>query len=278
MKTICVQENYDRIQTKTIPYWLPKRWAWMASLPTLDQRIRLKTERGRYINTYSKRRLKMYAVWHKKSFIIICSFMPIADISNTDPYTKFNSGWYLYAWRSPYTFTLSVRCFHNFSFVLETVLMFVSLMKVLFCPSKEDCQALPLFTLSPPGNWWYNVFGFVPAGRVSSSTCWNKTDTCQSGLPIPLLTFCSQLTESVRADGMGVLSPLEVIQQTSSATDYTSVVKLEPSVYTIRSCGLPFSWIKSLIFESISPAGHSLISPAGHSQQCLPKFSCRNVS
>ena len=106
----------------------------------------------------------------------------------------------------------------------------------------------------------------------------NNTDTCQSGLPIPLFTFCSKLTESVRADGMGVLSPLEVIQQTSCVTDYTSVVKLEPSVYTVRSCGLPFSWIKSLIFESISPAGHSLISPAGHSQQCLPKFFGRNVS
>ena len=49
--------------------------------------------------------------------------------------------------------------------------------------------------------------------------------------------------------------------------DWTSVT--EPSVYTMGSCSLLFSWLTSFISESILPAGHS--------QQCFPKFSGRNV-
>ena len=41
----------------------------------------------------------------------------------------------------------------------------------------------------------------------------------------------------------------------------------EPSVYTMRSCGLLFSSMRSLT-----------VFPAGHSRQCLPRFSGMSVS
>ena len=43
----------------------------------------------------------------------------------------------------------------------------------------------------------------------------------------------------------------------------------EPSVYTMRSCGLLFSWTRSLISDSVLSAGHS--------RQCFHKFSGRSV-
>ena len=55
------------------------------------------------------------------------------------------------------------------SVAFETVPMFIRLTMVLSRPLKEDCLALPFFTpLSPPGDWWCDVLGFVPAGSVSS--------------------------------------------------------------------------------------------------------------
>ena len=44
----------------------------------------------------------------------------------------------------------------------------------------------------------------------------------------------------------------------------------EPSVYTMRSCGLLVSWLWSLISGSVLPAGHC--------RQCFPKFSGRSFS
>ena len=50
--------------------------------------------------------------------------------------------------------------------------------------------------------------------------------------------------------------------------DWSLVTK--PSVYTMRSCGFLFSWMRSLISASVLPAGHS--------RQCFLKFSGRSVA
>ena len=47
-------------------------------------------------------------------------------------------------------------------------------------------------------------------------------------------------------------------------------VVTESSVYTMRSCGLLFSWMRNLISDSVLPAGHS--------RQCFPKFFLAGVS
>ena len=49
--------------------------------------------------------------------------------------------------------------------------------------------------------------------------------------------------------------------------DWISVT--EPSVYTMGSCSLLFSWLTSFISESILPAGHS--------QQCFAMLSGRSI-
>ena len=53
-------------------------------------------------------------------------------------------------------------------------------------------------------------------------------DTPQSGLPIPLVTFCSKLIEPVRTMACVVrLSLLEAVQWRAWVTAFTSIVKLE---------------------------------------------------
>ena len=59
--------------------------------------------------------------------------------------------------------TPSLRSFPNVAF--ETVPMLVWLTMVLSRPFKE---LLLFLRLSPPGHQWCDVFGFVPASRVSS--------------------------------------------------------------------------------------------------------------
>jgi len=108
--------------------------------------------------------------------------------------------------------------------------------------------------------------------------------------------FCSKLIENTKMMVCVVrLSLLEAIQRREWVTVSTSIVKLEveivqaalcswmvvepcltmkphpdwslvtePSVYTMRSCELLFSWTKSLISESVLPAGRS--------RQCLYMF------
>ena len=63
--------------------------------------------------------------------------------------------------------TPSLRSFPNVAF--ETVPKFVLLTMALSRPFREDRLALILFArLSPPGDRWCDVLGFVPAGSVSS--------------------------------------------------------------------------------------------------------------
>ena len=61
----------------------------------------------------------------------------------------------------------SLRSFPNVAF--ETVPMLILLTVALSRPFKEDRLALPVFQrLNPPGDRWYDVLGFVPAGSVSN--------------------------------------------------------------------------------------------------------------
>ena len=129
----------------------------------------------------------------------------------------------------------------------------------------------------------------------------SKVDVDHWNMPVwasHIFTFCIKLIESVRMMACMVwLSPLEANQRRAWVTASTSIVKLEfffltvyaavsswmvvtpcwtvkphpdwslvtePSVYTMRSCGLLFSWMRSLISDSVLPAGHS--------QRCFPKF------
>ena len=121
--------------------------------------------------------------------------------------------------------SLSPR-FSNVAF--EAVPMFVWLTIAL-------CRPFFVLLISPPGHRWCDALGFVPAGSVSSSStlkifrdsshsrwllffcqsvsCYfpnwlgifkavslrrrmSNIDTCQSGLRIPLFTFCSKLIEN----------------------------------------------------------------------------------
>ena len=97
----------------------------------------------------------------------------------------------------------------------------------------------------------------------------SSTDPCQSGLCIPLFTFCNQLTESVRMMACVVwLSPPWTIQRKARVIVSTSIVKLEvetawwwlhfawqwsPTEPSLRSCSLLFSWRRSLISDSFCP-------------------------
>ena len=119
--------------------------------------------------------------------------------------------------------------------------------------SRKIIDRFIFLRLSPPGDRWCGVLGFVPAGNVSSSSTlqifrdatrlswllfppvyrsalslpsgqythrifrrWmSNVDTCQSGLPIPLFTFCSRLIESVRM--MAWLCGLTVTSRGNSA-------------------------------------------------------------
>ena len=64
--------------------------------------------------------------------------------------------------------TLSLRSFLNIAF--EMMPMFIWLTMVLSRPFREDRLALPLSHLSPPGDQWCDVLGFVLTGSVSSSS------------------------------------------------------------------------------------------------------------
>ena len=64
-------------------------------------------------------------------------------------------------------FTPFLRRFANVTF--ETVPLFVWLRMALSRPSKKIISSFNLFPcLSPPGDWWCDVRGFVPAGSASS--------------------------------------------------------------------------------------------------------------
>ena len=64
--------------------------------------------------------------------------------------------------------TPSLRSFPDVAF--ETVSMFVWLTMAFSRPFKEDRLGSLLPRLSPPGDRWCDVPGFVPAGSVSSSS------------------------------------------------------------------------------------------------------------
>ena len=144
------------------------------------------------------------------------------------------------------------------------------------CASSRLSEVSPNVAL--PASVSARSFPFTPAYPVQythrSFRSWISTiHTFQSGRPIPFSTFCGKLVESVRMMACVVrLSPLETIQRRAWVTASTSIVKLEvetveaalsswmvlapcstvkprpdwslvtePSVYTMRSCGLPFS-------------------------------------
>ena len=84
-----------------------------------------------------------------------------------------------------------------------------------------------------PASLSVRPFPFTPAcpGQYThmSFRRWMSTiDTFQSGLPIPLFTFCSKLIESARMMASVVrLSASEAIQRRAWVTASTSIVKLE---------------------------------------------------
>ena len=89
-----------------------------------------------------------------------CDFVSTSSV-------QFSSRWYLCARKSPYALHPSLRSFPNVAF--ETVPMLILLTVALSRPFKEDRLALPVFQrLNPPGDRWYDVLGFVPAGSVSN--------------------------------------------------------------------------------------------------------------
>ena len=73
--------------------------------------------------------------------------------------------------------TPSLRSYLNVA--IETVSIFVCLTTALSRPFKEDLLALPFSRLSPPGDRWCDVLGFVPAGSVSSSTTIQIISICE---------------------------------------------------------------------------------------------------
>ena len=123
--------------------------------------------------------------------------------------------------------TLSLRRFTSVAF--KTVLMSVWLTMALSHPLNQNCRALPP-SITPPGDYWCDVFGFVPASfsvlqtfRDTSRLWWllypsvcllrhslhssmsravrpqqhlnldvERYDTCQSAIPIALFTFCTK--------------------------------------------------------------------------------------
>ena len=116
--------------------------------------------------------------------------------------------------------TPSLRSFPNGA--LETVPMLVWLTMALFSSSQGRSLSASSFyiRLSPLGDRWCDVLGFVPSGSLKllngcfscqslsfplTPSCpgqytqtmfrrWmSNIDTCQSGLPVPLFTFCSRL-------------------------------------------------------------------------------------
>ena len=167
----------------------------------------------------------------------------------------------------------SLRSIPNIAF--KTVPMFVWLMMALSRPAKDYHWALPLsvplssrlidcvmpLALRP------QVIFQAPQHFRSSKTqttcdgCFSpslrlvqgRTSTvfegkcrwliyvCHSGLPIPYIYFVVVVV---------VASSLKVRRWWHVWSDCLFLVT-EPSVYTIRSCGLLFSWTKSLISESV---------------------------
>ena len=176
--------------------------------------------------------------------------------------------------------TPSLRSFHNVAFEIVPMLIWLTMAlsrrfqnvpraisvltlgnKVIMYCIVRSSSAFPFPRLSPPGDRWCDVLGFVPAGSVPRSkplvrvtlpaslsarsflftlACsgqhthrsfqrWmSAIDTFKSGLPIPLFIFCSKLIESVRMMAYVVwLSPLEAIQRRVWMTALASIVKLE---------------------------------------------------
>ena len=84
-------------------------------------------------------------------------------------------------------------------------------------------------------------------------------DTFQSGLPIPLFTFCSKLIESVRMMPCVVrLSPLEAVQRRTWVTASTCIVKLEVAGRGIESVFLECEMVEGVMmireFRLVMPA------------------------
>ena len=143
----------------------------------------------------------------------------VSEVSPTLPLKQFqcSSDWW---WPS---LVLSRKLWSASSFHASLLQETYSVMPLALCPqvmswapqhfrhSKTQATGVGFFPPHLLGHFlpFRHVQGGRPTERMSA------IDTFQSGLPIPLFTFCSKLTESVRADGMGVLSPLEVIQWTS---------------------------------------------------------------
>ena len=92
-----------------------------------------------------------------------------------------------------------------------------------------------------PASLSARLFPFTPACPRQythrSLRRWMSTiDAFQSGLPIPLFTFCSKLIESVRMRTCVVrLSPLETIQRRAWVTASTSIVKLEVELAVLHT-------------------------------------------
>ena len=106
--------------------------------------------------------------------------------------------------------------------------------------------------LSPPGDRWCVVIGLVPAGSVLSSSA------------LQIFREASHLWGcTVFMDGSRTLLD-------SEAPPWLVFGDWAISVHYLRSCGFLFSWMRSLISDSVLPAGHS--------RQCFPKFFGRSVS
>ena len=135
-------------------------------------------------------------------------------------------------WRWPFL-VLSRKIADRFLFLRLRLLQAIdSVMSLALCPqvlpqatqhfrsseTKAACDgwmpaslSAPSFPLTPacPGQYTHRIL----------RRWMSNIDTCQSGLPIPLFTFCSRLIESVRIMACVVwLSPPEVMQRSAWAT------------------------------------------------------------
>ena len=73
--------------------------------------------------------------------------------------------------------TPSLRSYLNVAIEMDSI--FVCMTTAFSRPFKEDLLALPFSRLSPPGDRWCDVLGFVPAGSVSSFSTIQSISICE---------------------------------------------------------------------------------------------------
>ena len=181
---------------------------------------------------------------HLRSEKPICAQLRLSEVSPTLPLKQFHRS---SDWR--WTFLILFRKFVEPSSFHASLLQAIDgVMSLALCPqvpspdpqhfrsseTQATCDSwvpLPPTTLPAPvyplGHFpsLLHVQGSTPTGL---SECGCRSDTCQSGLPIPFFTLCSKLIESLRMLAcVAWLSPLEAIQRRVWVTVSTSNFKVE---------------------------------------------------